>query len=171
MDRLENNSYDDLVAHLEKELELTAVEESDDLPIANGVNDFLCNLAYNPSLYRQATDITCNYFKEKGHTVKDCNKLKKKEEKDAQQGKITQKKTYPKGGTCGKTKHPEERCWQGAGEHLKTKRTRPEDSSDNDPGLKAPKPQYNYIIQHRPTRSLHPHYDTSPAKVERDLLV
>ena len=31
-------------------------------------------------------------------------------------------------------------CWQGAGAHLKSKRTRPEDSSDNDPDSKAPKP-------------------------------
>ena len=65
--------------------------------------------------------------------VKDCEKLKKKKEKDAQQGKSTQKKTYPECGTCGKKNHPEERCWQGAGAHLKPKRTRPEDSTDNSP--------------------------------------
>ena len=46
--------------------------------------------------------------------VKDCEKLKKKKEKDAQQGKQTKKKTYPECGTCGKKNHPEERCWQGA---------------------------------------------------------
>ena len=44
----------------------------------------------------QTTDRTCNYYKEKGHMVKDCEKLKKKKEKEAQQGKSTQKKTYPK---------------------------------------------------------------------------
>ena len=32
--RLENGSYDEIVAHLERELELNALEESDDLPIA-----------------------------------------------------------------------------------------------------------------------------------------
>ena len=74
--------------------------------------------------------------------VKYCEELKKKKEKDAQQGKSTQKKTYPKCGTCGKTNHPEERCWQGAGSHLKPKRTGPEDSSDNDPDSKALKPHY-----------------------------
>ena len=35
--------------------------------------------------------------------VKDCEKLEKKKEEDAQQGKTAQKKTYPKCGTCGKT--------------------------------------------------------------------
>ena len=40
----------------------------------------------------QMSDITCNYCKEKGHMDKDCEKLKEKKEKDAQQGKQTQKK-------------------------------------------------------------------------------
>ena len=87
------------------------------------------------------SDITCNYCKEKGHMVKDCEKLKKKKEKDAQQGKQTQKKTYPECGTCGKKNHPEERCWQGAGAHLKPKRTRPDDANDGKPNSKAQKPQ------------------------------
>ena len=33
MARLENGSYDEIVAQLERELELNALEESDDLPI------------------------------------------------------------------------------------------------------------------------------------------
>ena len=80
------------------------------------------------------------HAKKKSQIVKDCEKFKKKPEKDAQQGKPTKKKVYSKCGTCGKTNHPEERCWQGAGAHLKPKRTRPEDSSENDPDSKALKP-------------------------------
>ena len=57
--------------------------------------------------------------------------------------KLPRKKTYPKCGTCGKTNHPEERCWQGAGAHLKPKRTRPEGSSDNNPDSKTSKPHQN----------------------------
>ena len=90
----------------------------------------------------QMSDITCNYCKQKGHMVKDCEKMKKEKEKIAQRGKSTQKKVYRKSGTCGKTNHPEERCWQGAGAHLKPKRTSPEDPSDNDPDSKASKPHY-----------------------------
>ena len=139
MARLENGSYDEIVAHLERELELNALEESDDLPMATMTSS--TTKPKTPLSTGQLSDITCNYCKEKGHMVKDCEKLKKKKEKDAQQGKSTQKKTYPECGTCGKKNHPEERCWQGAGAHLKPKRTRPEDSTDNKPNPKAQKPQ------------------------------
>ena len=140
MARLANGSYDKIVAHLERELELNALEESDDLPMAS-MTSSTTKTKTTPS-NAQLNDITCNYCKEKGQMVHHCEKLKKKKETDAQQGKPTQKKTYPKCGTCGKANHPEERCWQGAGAHLKPKRNRPEDSSDNDSDFKALKPQY-----------------------------
>ena len=139
MARLENGLYDETDAHLERELELNALEESDDLPMATMTSSSA--KPKTPLSTGQMSDITCNYCKEKGHMVMDCEKLKMKKEKDVQQGKPTQKKTYPECGTCGKKNHPEERCWQGAGAHLKPKRTRPEDSNDNKPNSKAQKPQ------------------------------
>ena len=138
MARLENGSYDEIVAHLERELELNALEESDDLPMATMTSSSV--KPKTPLTTGQMSDITCSYCKEKGHMVKDGKTLKKKKEKDAKQGKSTQKKTYPECGTCGKKNHPEERCWQGAGAHLNPHRTRSEDSNDNKPNPKAQKP-------------------------------
>ena len=137
--RLENGSYDEIVAHLERELELNALEESDDLPMATMTSS--SSKPKTPLSTGQMSDIICNYCKEKGHMVKDCEKFKEKKENDAQQGKSTQKKTCPECGTCGKKNHPEESCWQGAGAHLKPKRTRSEDSNDNKPNSKAQNPQ------------------------------
>ena len=87
MARLENGSYDEIVAHLERELELNALEESDDLPMATMTSSSA--KPKTPLSTGQMSDITCNYCKEKNHMVKDCEKLKKKKEKDAQQGKST----------------------------------------------------------------------------------
>ena len=140
---LENGSYDEIVARLERQLELNALEESDDLPMASMTSSTTkAKKAKTVPSNVQMSDITCNYCKEKGHMVKDCEKLKKEKKENSQQGKSTQKKINPKCGSFGKTNHPEERCWQGAGAHLKPKRTRPEDPSDNDPDSKASKPHY-----------------------------
>ena len=77
MARLENGSYDEIVAHLERELELNALEESDDLPMTTMTSS---TAKPKPPLSTgQMSDITCNYCKEKGHMVKDCEKLKKEE--------------------------------------------------------------------------------------------
>ena len=76
MARLQNGSDDKIVAHLERNLEFNALEESDDLPVASMTSSttktkFLLSTG-------QTTDITCTYCKEKGHMVKDCEKLEKK---------------------------------------------------------------------------------------------
>ena len=152
MARLENSSYDEIVAHLERELELNALEDSNDLPMVTMTSSSSFK-PETPLSTAQMSEITCNYCKEKGHMVKDCEKLKKKKKKDAQQGKTNQKKSYPKCGTCGKTNHPEERCWQGAGANLKPKRTRSEDSSDNDTDSKAPKPHNSPTSSHSQSSS------------------
>ena len=79
MARLENGSYDEIVAHLERELKLNPLEESDDLPMATMNSP--TTTSKTPQSTGQLSDITCNHCKEKGHKVKDCKKLKKKKRK------------------------------------------------------------------------------------------
>ena len=140
MARLENGSYDEIVAHLERELELNALEESDDLPMASMTSSATKTKTVPSNV--QMSDITCNYCKEKGHIVKDCEKRKKKKgERCPNKASPHRKRFILNVGHVARQTTLRERCWQGAGAHLKPKRTRPEDSSDSDPDpqiLKTP---------------------------------
>ena len=106
MARLENGSYEEIVAHLERELELNALEESDDLPIAAMTSSHPTG---SGNLLSSGIDpkTNCTYCKEEGHHYKACPKLKAKKEREAKEGKKT-KPTYPNCPTCDKTNHPAE---------------------------------------------------------------
>ena len=131
MARLENGTYEEIVAHLERELELNALEESDDLPMATMAS---ASTSHNNLLYNGINtnkDAQCSYCKATGHYYKNCPKLKKKKETEDKDGKKPQRPTYPPCDTCGKKNHPTERCWQGAGAHLRPKRMQTEQNDRN----------------------------------------
>ena len=132
MARLENASYEEIVTHLERELELNGLEGGDDIPVPT--------MSTAPTATRPGTgllssgidpNITCNYCKKPGHVKDDCRKLKRKEEQRRNDGQDT-KKEYPKCPTCGKTNHPAERCWKGAGAHLRPKNLKLEDAKQDE---------------------------------------
>ena len=103
MTRLENATYEEIVTHLERELELNGREERDDIPVptmstaptATRPGTSLLSSGFDPG-------INCNYCKKPGHTKDECRKLKKKEEQKCNNGKNT-KKEYPNCPTCEKT--------------------------------------------------------------------
>ena len=132
MARLENATYEEIVTHLERELELNGLEEGDDIPVPT--------MSTAPTAKRPGTgllssgidpNVTCNYCKKLGHVKDDCRKLKRKEEQRRNDGQDT-KKEYPKCPTCDKTNHPAERCWKGAGAHLKPKNLKMDDTTVTD---------------------------------------
>ena len=109
MARLESATYEEIVTHLERELELNGLEEGDDIPVPT--------MSTAPTAIRPGTgllssgidpNITCNYCKKPGHVKDDCRKLKRKEEQRRNDGQDT-KKEYPKCPNCDKTNHPAER--------------------------------------------------------------
>ena len=135
MARLENATYEEIVTHLERELELNGLEEGDDIPVPT--------MSTAPTATRPGTgllssgidpNITCNYCKKPGHVKDDCRKLKRKEEQRRNEGQDT-KKEYPKCPTSDKTNHPAERCWKGAGAHLKPKNLKLDNTTVTDKSI------------------------------------
>ena len=128
MARLENASYEEIVTHLERELELNGLEGGDDITVPT-MSTAATATRPGTGLLSSGIDpnITCNYCKIPGHVKDECRKLKRKEEQRRNDGQDT-KKEYPKCPTCDKTKHPAERCWKGAGAHLKPKNLKIEDA-------------------------------------------
>ena len=110
MARLENGTYEEIVAHLERELELNALEESDDLPMATMASASTSNNNLLSNGINTNKDAQCSYCKATGHFYKSCPKLKKKKELEDKNGKKPQRPTYPECPTCKKTNHPAERC-------------------------------------------------------------
>ena len=117
MARLENGTYERTYG------ELIALGESDDLPMATMASASSKNSNLLSNGINTNKEAQCSYCKATGHYYKSCPKLKKKKEMEEKGDKKPQRSTYPPCDTCGKKNHPFERCWQGAGPHLRPKRT------------------------------------------------
>ena len=78
MTRVENGTYEDIVAHLDRELELNALEESEDLPIAT----MAPASASSRNLLSNGIDTNkgaqCSYCKAYDYLWKSCPKMKTK---------------------------------------------------------------------------------------------
>ena len=142
MARLENGSYEEIVAHFERKLVLNALEESDDLPVAamtsSTSNQKKLSLQWTTDRYRlqwkrAIWSKTVKTVRRKKNMPKMANQPRRKHTSNV--GIVI----------CGtETNQPGERCWQGAGAHLRSKRTRSEDSSDSNPASIAPKAHHNH---------------------------
>ena len=72
--RLENGTYEEIVAHLERELELNALEESDDLPMATMASSSTSNNNLLSNRINTNKDAQCSFCKATGHFYKSCPK-------------------------------------------------------------------------------------------------
>ena len=86
---LENGTNDQIVAHLERELELSGLENDGELTIptmtAAPPNDSQQNT--------EQTKVVCHYFKKPGHVIRDCRKRMRKQQ-EQRNDPSNQKKTF-----------------------------------------------------------------------------
>ena len=135
---LENGTYEQIVTHLEQELELNCLEALDELPINN-----VSQQPTNTNADRRKP--TCHHCKKPGHYRNQCRLLKKQREttennqnnpgnknsdanisnpnsnannndnnRNNNRAERKPKTVYPPCETCGKTNHSTEKCYFGA---------------------------------------------------------
>ena len=129
---LENGTYDQLVAHLERESELSGLENDGELTIPTMTT-------VPPNDNQQNTEkakILCHYCKKPGHFIRDCRKRMRKEQEQRndpsiQNTKPLTSKSYAQCLRCQRTNHPPEKCWSGPNAANRPKRFKQEYSADN----------------------------------------
>ena len=131
---LENGTYDQIVAHLERELELSGVENDGELTIPTMTvppNDIQQN--------NEQTKVVCHYCKKPGHVIRECCKRMRKEQEQRNDPsphkmKPSTSKSYAPCPHCQRTNHPPEQCWSGPNAAKRPKRfkqTYPEDNRND----------------------------------------
>ena len=137
--QLENGTYEQIVTHLERELELNGLEAPDELQINTVSHNTVNANADRPKP-------TCHHCKKPGHYKNQCRLLKKQREqagksqnnlgnknsdaktsnpssnvnnqnnnsKNSNRAERKPKTVYPPCETCGKTNHSTEKCYYGA---------------------------------------------------------
>ena len=157
---MENDTYEQIVTHLEKELELNCLEAPDELQI-NTVSHNTVNAKAD------RTKPTCHYCKKPGHYKNQCRLLKKQREqtennqinpgnknsdantsnpngnvnnpnnnRNSNRAERKPKTVYPPRVTCCKTNHSTEKCYHGA-------------NAANRPPLRQRKPERQNQVQER----------------------
>ena len=109
---LEKATHDQIAAHLERELELSGLENDGELTIPTMT-------AVPPTDNQQTTEqakIICHYCKKPGHVIRDCRKRMRKEQEQrhdpsVQNTKPSTSKPFAPCPHCQRTNHPPEKCW------------------------------------------------------------
>ena len=129
---LENGTYDQIVAHLERELELSGLENDGELTIPTMI-------AIPPNDNQQKAEhfkTVCYYCKKPGHVVRDCRKRMRKEQTQRNDPSIqnTKPSTFKSSAPClhcQRTNHPPEKCWSGLNATNRPKRFKQEYPAEN----------------------------------------
>ena len=128
----ENGTYGETVAHLQRELELSGLENDGELSIPTMT-------AVLPNDNKENTEkikIVCHYCKKPGHGIRDCRKRMRKEEEQRNDPSIQKmerstSKSFAPRPDCERTNHPPEKCWSGPNAANRPKRFKQEYPADN----------------------------------------
>ena len=129
---LEIGTYEQIVAELERELDLRGLENDGELtiPIMTAVppNDIQQNT--------EQTKVLCHYCKKPGHVIRECRKRMRKEQEQRndppnQNIKPSTSKSFPPCPHCHLTNHPPENCWSGPNAANRPKRFKQEYHPEN----------------------------------------
>ena len=129
---LESGTYDHIVAHLERELELSGLENHGELTIPTMT-------VLPPNDNQQNTEqakIVYHSCKKPGHVIPDCRKRMKKEQEQRNDSSIqnmkpSTSKFFTPCPHCQRTNHPPEKCWSGPNAANRPKRFKEEYPADN----------------------------------------
>ena len=129
---LENGRYDQIVAHLEREFELSGLENDGELTIP-------AMTAVPPIDNQQNTEqtkVVCHYCKKPSHVIRDCRKRMRKEQEQRndpsnQNIKPSISKSFTPCPHCQRTNHPPEKCWSGPNAANRPKRFKQEYHPEN----------------------------------------
>ena len=129
---LENGTCDQRVAHLERELELSSLEN-------DGEKTIRTRTAVSPNHNQQNTELTkvvCHYCKKPGHAFRDCRKRMRKEHEQGtnpsiQNTKPSTSKSLATCPDCQGTNHPPEKYWSAPNAAKRPKRFKQEYPVDN----------------------------------------
>ena len=129
---LRNASNDQIVAHLERELELSGSENDGELSIPT-------MMAVRPNDNQQNTEQTktvCHYCKKPGHVIRECRKRMRKEREQRNDPSIQNMKpstftSFAPCPHCQRTNRPPEKCWSSPNAANRPKRFQQEYPADN----------------------------------------
>ena len=129
---LVNGTYDQIVAHLERELELIDSEKDGELTIPT-----MTDVPPNDNQQNtEQTKVVCHYCKKARHVIRECRKRIRKEQEQGidpstQKIKPSTSKLYAPCPHCQRTNHPPEQRWSGPNAANRPKRFKPEYPENN----------------------------------------
>ena len=129
---LEKGTYDQIVAHLERESELSGLEKDGELTIPT----MTALPAKDNQQNTEQTKVVCHYCKKPSHVIRDCRKRIRKEQEERndpskQKMKPSTSKSFTPCPHCQRTNHPLKKCWSDPNAANRPKRFKQDYPVDN----------------------------------------